>query len=179
MSKYAAAQNFATIEDNGSIPCNKSFKITQSNIDGLDDSCMVGRYLNWLHNSPGEKTFSLLWTNQTHNPYYNYSNELYSTSNQTLNRYLNALHHTDQVFDQLMNSLSKSGQLEKTLVIFLADHGEAFSTHDQKLHASRVYEENVHIPCLLFNPILFKGTRNDNIFGLVDISTNNYPGSGH
>jgi arylsulfatase A-like enzyme len=168
MSKYAAAQNFTTIEDNGSIPCNSSFNITQSNIDGLDDSCMVGRYLNWLHNSRGGKKFSLLWTNQTHNPYYTKSNDHYS-DNETLNRYLNALHHTDQVFNQLMNSLSKTGQLEKTLVIFLADHGEAFNTHDQKLHASRVYEENVHIPCLLFNPLLFKGNRNDTIFGLIDL----------
>jgi glucan phosphoethanolaminetransferase (alkaline phosphatase superfamily) len=169
MRKYAADQNFETIEDNRSIPCNRSFRITQSNIDGLDDSCMVGRYLNWLQNSPGQKTFSLLWTNQTHNPYYTNNNDHYSP-NETLNRYLNALHHTDKVFDQLMSSLNKTRQLEKTLVFFLADHGEAFNTHDQKLHASKVYEENVHIPCLVFNPILFNGSRDENIFGLIDIA---------
>jgi phosphoglycerol transferase MdoB-like AlkP superfamily enzyme len=169
MHQYAVGQNFTTIEDNSSIPCNISFHVTQSNIDGLDDSCMVARHLKWLHDNSGENTFSLLWTNQTHNPYYTNNIDHYST-NETLNRYLNALHHTDQVFDQLMTSLSKSGQLEKTLVIFLADHGEAFNTHDQKLHASKVYEENVHIPCILFNPFLFNGSRDGDISGLVDIA---------
>ncbi|HJW18700.1 MAG TPA: sulfatase-like hydrolase/transferase, partial [Flavisolibacter sp.] len=169
MRKYAQAQNFTSIEDNRSIPCQHSFNTTHSNIDGLDDSCIVTRYLDWLQNNQGQKTFSMLWTNQTHNPYYTNTNIQYS-SDETLNRYLNALHHTDQVFDQLMTSLNQTGKLKKTLVIFIADHGEAFNTHDQKLHASKVYEENVHIPCLFYNPLLFNGEKNKDIFGLIDIA---------
>ena len=169
MRKYATAQNFTTVEDNRSIPCKQTYTVTHSNIDGLDDSCIVTRYLDWLRNSQGQKTFSLLWTNQTHSPYYTVTNVHYS-SDETLNRYLNALHHTDKVFDQLLTSLSKAGTLNKTLVIFIADHGEAFNTHDQKLHASKVYEENVHIPCILYNPLLFNGKSNNDIYGLVDIA---------
>jgi arylsulfatase A-like enzyme len=169
MRNYATAQNFTTVEDNRSIPCKQSYTVTHSNIDGLDDSCIVTRYLGWLENTQGQKTFSMIWTNQTHNPYYSSTNIQYS-SDETLNRYLNALHHTDQVFDQLMTALSQTGKLNKTLVIFIADHGEAFNTHDQKLHASKVYEENVHIPCILYNPLLFNGERNKDISGLIDIA---------
>ncbi len=169
MRTYAAAQGFETIEDNRSIACQNLFNTTKSNIDGLDDSCMVNGYLNWLAKNQGSKTFSLLWTNQTHNPYYSNTNNPYST-NETLNRYLNALHHTDQVFDKLMTSLQRSEQLNKTLVIFLADHGEAFNTHDQKLHASRIYEENVHIPCIFYNPLLFNGSQEKKVYGMLDLA---------
>jgi arylsulfatase A-like enzyme len=69
-----------------------------------------------------------------------------------------------------MTSLQRSRQLNKTLVIFIADHGEAFNTHDQKLHASRVYEENVHIPCIFYNPLLFNGSHEKKVYGMLDLA---------
>ena len=83
---------------------------------------------------------------------------------------MNALHHTDLVFDHLLKELEKRGRLRSTLVVFTADHGEAFGTHDQKLHGSRIYEENVHIPFILFNPVLFNGSRNDKVHALIDVA---------
>lgn len=116
-----------------------------------------------------KKKFSMFWTNQTHYPYYTNTDTSYTKENDNLNRYLNALHHTDKVFGELMTELKKRNELKSTLVIFVADHGEAFNTHYQTLHASRVYEENVHIPCILFNPVFYKGQYDNNIHGLIDI----------
>lgn len=169
MDEFARHQSFSAIHDFTTMPCNKKFSITHSNIDGLDDECLVENYLKWMDKSSSQKKFSMLWTNQTHYPYYTDSTIVYTKENADLNRYLNALHHTDVVFGHLMTELEKRDKLKNTLVIFIADHGEAFSTHDQTIHAAKVYEENVHIPCIIFNPVIFKKTVNDQIHTLVDI----------
>ncbi len=169
MNVYAKSQGFSFTGDFNTMPCNKKFTTTHSDIDGLDDECLIGNYFKWADSTKLKKKFSMLWTNQTHYPYYTDSITSYTKENDNLNRYLNALHHTDKIFGELMTGLKERNQLKSTLVIFVADHGEAFNTHNQTLHASRVYEENVHIPCVLFNPVLFKGQYDNNIHGLIDI----------
>jgi len=169
MNVYAKNQGFSFTADFNTMPCNKKFTITHSDIDGLDDECLIENYFKWADTTKLKKKFSMLWTNQTHYPYYTDTDTSYTKENDNLNRYLNALHHTDKVFGELMTELKKRNKLKSTLVIFIADHGEAFNTHYQTLHASRVYEENVHIPCMLFNPVLFKRQYDNNIHGLIDI----------
>jgi lipoteichoic acid synthase len=102
--------------------------------------------------------FATLWTVQTHYPYF-YSGEEkdYHVNNPDLNRYLNALHHSDQSLGKLMNELRKRGLEESTLVVIVGDHGEAFGRHEQFTHASKIYEENVHVPLILVNKKLFHG----------------------
>ncbi|SFQ35155.1 LTA synthase family protein [Parafilimonas terrae] len=169
MEVYAKSQGFSFTGDVNTMPCNKKFTITHSDIDGVDDECLIENYFKWADTTKPKKKFSMLWTNQTHYPYYTDTITSYTKEHDNLNRYLNALHHTDKVFGELMTGLKERNQLKSTLVIFVSDHGEAFNTHNQTLHASRIYEENVHIPCVLFNPVLFKGQYDDDIHGLIDI----------
>ena len=170
MITYAKNQGFTFVQDYSTIPCDKKFSVTKTEMDGIDDSCMLASYLNWFDQDRQKKKFSVLWTNQTHSPYYTNDEVVYSKENDNLNRYLNALNHTDAIFDKLILGLENRGQLKNTLIIFTADHGEAFGTHEQKLHGTRVYQENVHVPCMLFNPVLFHGQNNNNVYGLVDIA---------
>jgi lipoteichoic acid synthase len=62
------------------------------------------------------------------------------------------------------------GQLDSTLIITLGDHGEAFGRHGQYVHASNIYEENVHIPLVFINRRLFAGEESSVIAGQVDIA---------
>ena len=55
------------------------------------------------------------------------------------------------------------------MVIVVGDHGEAFGTHGQSTHASFIYEENVHIPCIIYSPLLCKGDTSNKICELIDI----------
>jgi arylsulfatase A-like enzyme len=54
-------------------------------------------------------------------------------------------------------------------VVVVGDHGEAFGRHNQFNHASGIYEENLHVPCVLINPS-FKGNHQPGIGGLVDLA---------
>ena len=59
---------------------------------------------------------------------------------------------------------------ESTLVVVLADHGEAFGRHNQTGHAADIYEENIHVPLMLINPRLFHGEENRVVGGIIDIA---------
>jgi lipoteichoic acid synthase len=111
-----------------------------------------------------------MWTYQTHYPYYASGQQKnYTPNDSTLNRYLNAVNHSDLVLGKIMEELKRTGLFESTLVVVIGDHGEAFGEHDQITHASKIYEENLHIPFILINPA-FKGERKTEIGGMVDVA---------
>lgn len=171
MGDYLLQQGFDTIRDVKNINCTeKEFVFNYSDMDGIDDKCLVEDYVKWLKAMKNEKTFSIVWTMQTHHPYsFNGKETEYTKGNADLNRYLNALHHADESFGYLMEQLKAENILNETLVIVIGDHGEAFGRHNQFTHASNIYEENLHIPCLVINPVLFKGEKDPRLAGLIDI----------
>jgi arylsulfatase A-like enzyme len=173
MSDYAKQYDFITVDDSKSISCvYNRFTVTNTMLDGLDDKCITNRYFQWYDSISSVKKFSLFWTNQTHYPYFiNANNEIkYVTGNAELNRYLNGLKSSDEAFGMLMDGLQKRNILKNSLVIVVADHGEAFSTHGQSGHGSKIYEENINVPCIFYNPWLCKGKTIETITGLIDIA---------
>lgn len=140
-------------------------------LDGVDEECMVEAFNNWEAQNPEQPFFAMLWTTGTHYPYFVVDEEInFGVDDKTFNRYLNALRHSDKVVGKLLRSLEKRGLLASTLVVLVGDHGEAFGRHDQTTHASKIYEENVHVPLIIINPRLFSGEENPTIGGHVDIA---------
>lgn len=169
MNEYTGNQGFETIKDYKTISCNrKEFRNTYSILDGLDDRCLTDQYFTWHDANQNVPKFSILWTNQTHYPYFTWEEPAF-TANKDLNRYLAALKTGDEAFGLLMDGLKKRNLLNSTLVIVIGDHGEAFGSHNQMTHASKIYEENIRIPCILYNPVLFKGSIDQQIGGMIDI----------
>jgi arylsulfatase A-like enzyme len=68
--------------------------------------------------------------------------------------------YTDFEVGVLLAALERSGQLERSLVILLSDHGEEFGEHGKLLH-DQVYEELVHVPLLLAFPAADSRTQRD------------------
>ena len=140
-------------------------------MESYDDQCIVDAFTDWVSQDPEEPFFAVLWANQTHMPYYFTDEEInFGVDNKDLNRYLNALHHSDKMLRILIDWLKDKKLYDSTLIVVLGDHGEAFGTHDQRGHASKIYEENVHIPLILINRKLFTGDRYDTIGGLIDVA---------
>jgi arylsulfatase A-like enzyme len=53
--------------------------------------------------------------------------------------------------------------------VLVGDHGEAFGRHGQTTHASHIYEENLHVPCVFLNPA-FSKKEFPGLGGLIDIA---------
>jgi hypothetical protein len=138
-------------------------------MDFSHDKCTVKSLIQWIDQDPGKPFFGMTWTGMTHYPYFNGGNERSYVSDINLNRYLNALHVGDEAFGDLMNYLEEHGLAKSTLVVVFGDHGEAFGRHKTFVHASGLYEENVHIPLLLINEGLFSGGSTPVLGGMSDI----------
>jgi lipoteichoic acid synthase len=89
--------------------------------------------------------------------------------NKLFNRYLNALHHSDQALGRLLDHLEAQGLADSTLVVVVGDHGEAFGRHNQSGHGSNIYEENMHVPLMFIQPQLFEGEEDFTLGGIKDI----------
>ncbi|MSX01769.1 MAG: sulfatase-like hydrolase/transferase [Actinobacteria bacterium] len=66
--------------------------------------------------------------------------------------------------------LKKSGQLEKTLIIFTSDNGWLLGEHNIPGDKYMPYEESIHVPLLMRGPGIPKGKVNDALVANVDLS---------
>jgi lipoteichoic acid synthase len=89
-----------------------------------------------------------------------------------LNRYLNVLHDTDNHLEELFTAVRQAGLADDTIVALVGDHGQAFGyPHDSYLQGRTAYEEDVHVPLLLWFPRRFKTPQQSPVVGgHVDIA---------
>ena len=60
--------------------------------------------------------------------------------------------YQDRQLARLFRTLKRSGQLDNTMVIILADHGESHGEHDFMGHAFVNYDEVIHVPLMIRYP---------------------------
>ncbi|MES2139608.1 MAG: sulfatase-like hydrolase/transferase [Bacteroidota bacterium] len=171
--EFLALRKFDTIKDCRNLNCTQKFGMNEKEFDPLDgtnDECTGQELMKWVKNEPDKPFFTMMWTYQTHYPYYFLGSEKqFDTSDPILNRYLNAVKHSDLVLGRIIEELKTNNLFESTLIVVVGDHGEAFGRHDQTTHSSKIYEENLHIPCVFINP-KFEKERSDAIGGSIDIA---------
>ena len=148
---------------------------------GTEDRCVFDRVIRWIDEKPGEPFFAFCWTDQSHDPYPRgaettpidfFGDKPPRAFPADLSRYLNVVHETDAQMGRMFAALRERGLADDTLVVVTGDHGEAFADpHEQRGHAWSVYEEEVHVPLMLWNPRLFpEGGRSQAIGGQVDLN---------
>ncbi len=148
---------------------------------GAEDRFLFDRLIDWIKQKPGQPFLAYCWTDQTHNPYAQkpgtkridfFHGDPPKSHPEALSRYLNVLHETDGHLERLFAELRQLGLADDTLVVVTGDHGEAFADpHEQQGHGFTVYEEEVHVPFMIWNPRLFHGgPRMNQIGGHVDMN---------
>jgi arylsulfatase A-like enzyme/Tfp pilus assembly protein PilF len=58
--------------------------------------------------------------------------------------------YTDATVGRLVDALRAAGQLDRTLVVVTADHGESLGEHGEQTHGVFVYESAMRVPALLW-----------------------------
>jgi arylsulfatase A-like enzyme len=59
----------------------------------------------------------------------------------------------DAKIGQLFSRLKEMHLYDKSMIIIVADHGEAFGEHELMLHGICLYEDNLHVPLLIKYPL--------------------------
>jgi len=92
-----------------------------------------------------------------------------STLNFYLSRYDAQIRFFDDRFRSFMGWLRAEGLLEPAVMLFTADHGEAFGEHGQFQHGHTLYEEELRVPLIIWGSGIAGGRRIRYPAGLIDI----------
>lgn len=77
--------------------------------------------------------------------------------------------YTDDFVGRWLDTLESSGLLDRSIVVFTADHGEEFREHGGTGHGITVFEECVRVPLVVWAPGLQPGRRTSQV-SLADLA---------
>ncbi len=122
----------------------------------------------WLDGIPeGKPFFAFLHLFEPHSPYE--PPEPFRTRYAT-DPYAGEVAAADAVVGSFLARLKARGLYEKSLVVFLSDHGEGLGDHGEKEHGIFLYREALHVPLLVKLPGgAFAGTSVKAPVGLTDV----------
>jgi arylsulfatase A-like enzyme len=83
--------------------------------------------------------------------------------------YAAGIRQADDELGRLIRFLEERGELDRTLLIVLADHGEEFLEHGGVLHGRTLFEELVRIPLIIRGPGARGGLRPAEPVSIVDV----------
>ena len=85
-------------------------------------------------------------------------------------RYDREIEYLDSEIQRLVARLAESGELDRTIFVVTADHGEHFGEHGLLYHHNSFYEELVMVPLIMRYPdVLAAGTAVERVVSLVDV----------
>ena len=58
----------------------------------------------------------------------------------------------DREVGRLLDWMAETGRLDETIVVLMADHGEAFGDHGMVQHGNRPYDDQSHVPLMIWAP---------------------------
>ena len=94
-----------------------------------------------------------------HFPYFDYGEDyrIRKDDGRLINRYYNNLSLLDHMIKRIYNHLKDQGLLERTILVIMGDHGQAFGQHHPNnfMHYRYSYNENLETPAILYQPALF------------------------
>ena len=133
---------------------------------GVEDRCMVDKVVDLIADAGTRPFFVTAWTTQTHHPYepspgvlpLNLLREP-TPDDWEVGRYLNVVHETDRHLARIFEAVRRAGLEQDTLIVVTGDHGQAFGyPHETYVQGRTVYEEDVHVPLMVWYPRRYKAT---------------------
>ncbi len=118
-------------------------------IDG-DDGDVVRSATGFLRNHARERWFLYLHLLDVHQYVSDRESSVFGTSYSDI--YDNAIRWTDSLLSHLVAELDALGVRDRTLIVLVSDHGEAFGEHGKDGHAFDIYGEVTEVPFILSFP---------------------------
>lgn len=161
-SSFGLNQGFDTFDDDIERVGDDQFDLAAERpADVITD-----RALKWLSSS-SDPFFCWIHYYDAHDPYeppppYNFT---------VGNPYDGEIAFVDAQLKRVLDWLDQSGLRDRTLVVVVGDHGEAFGEHQESGHVMFVYETNIHVPLVMAHSGSTRaGLRVGQVVGLTDIA---------
>ena len=170
LAEYLKSFGYRTAAFVGAFPLDSRFGLTQG-FDVYDDLYgdkkspgpfffverkgeeVISRAVDWMKSCELGPWFVFVHVFDPHQPYLPPSPYAEKYAH---NLYAGEVAYSDECLGRLFLYLENSGVMDKTLVVFTADHGEALGDHGERTHGYFAYNSTMHIPLVFQSPALFK-----------------------
>ncbi|MBD3650423.1 MAG: sulfatase-like hydrolase/transferase, partial [Alcanivorax sp.] len=83
--------------------------------------------------------------------------------------YFNCIRDVSRQVDHVLQALEDSGQLDNTIIVYTADHGEMAGAHGLRQKGPVTYKENSRVPLIVSHPDVSGGRTVDNLGSALDL----------
>jgi len=120
---------------------------------------VTAKFLRWLDGRADRKFFGWVHFYDAHSPYVPHGTAPAAGGGSPWSLYEGEVRFVDEHVGKIVQALRDKGLYEKTVIVIVGDHGEAFGEHKERGHGIFCYEESLRVPLILHNPRLFKSPK--------------------
>ncbi len=142
-------------------------KTANSFSQAVEEELVVKNLKDFMQEDASKPFFALYFAFWDHSPYRLPIKDISSLPPQE--RYYETLKYLNSIFTDIYQFLKEKEYDKNTIVVFAADHGEAFGEHGAYSHAGHIWEENIHIPLMITLPNINKNIENNSLSSNIDI----------
>jgi arylsulfatase A-like enzyme len=128
----------------------KGMRIVDSARDGTFEGT-INSAIDVLGSASKDRPFcAYLYSTDTHRPYRPHEDFHYGPSITDL--YDGEISYLDFHLGRLFDWMEKSGRMDDTIIVIMADHGESLGERGVYKHSSLLYNEQTHVPMIIHLP---------------------------
>ncbi len=148
-SRWGLDQGFDYYYDNFDLTKYKT--VSLDSVQRRGDEVLAEAY-KWLENQSQQKFFAWIHLYDPHTPYD--PPEPYKTEygGSRFGLYDGEIAYVDQLIGEFRDFMEKKNLLDKTLIIFTADHGESLGEHKESAHGFFIYDSDIRVPLIIRFP---------------------------
>ena len=168
--RYFKHRGYDLMRDGDSLKSRRRYPL---NGWGADDRAVRDDFLAWLSTIKDRSPWhSLLIPITPHYPYQPIRGTPQPFGKKTKrDRYLNQMFLQDMIIGDIWDELGRRGEQDRTLIVLVGDHGQAFYEHPGNfMHGSYIYEESMRVPLIFMNPRMFSGATSARVGNHLDLT---------
>jgi arylsulfatase A-like enzyme/Tfp pilus assembly protein PilF len=148
-SRWGLDQGFDYYYDDFDLTKYKT--VSLDSVQRRGDEVLAETY-KWLENQSQQKFFAWIHLYDPHTPYD--PPEPYKTEyrGRLFGLYDGEIAYVDQLMGEFWGFMEKKNLMDKTLIIFTADHGESLGEHRESAHGFFIYDSDIRVPLIIRFP---------------------------
>jgi arylsulfatase A-like enzyme len=113
---------------------------------------VVDNFLGWRDGIGDRPYFAMMNFIDAHEPYVSPYESRFNDGQRVVDKYDGAIAFEDSLIGALADQLRKRGELDRTIIVVTADHGEHLGEHGLERHGNSLYLELLHVPLIVRAP---------------------------
>ncbi len=151
LSKFGLVRGFNIFDD--SLNSHNAINTFKSQISAKE---VYGKFSSWFNDNWDSRFFAWIHLYDPHSPYIYHIENQETDRSDIISLYDGEITFMDKYIGMIIDDLDKKGILDKTIIVLIGDHGEAFGEHvESGSHMIFCYQENIKVPFIFYNKHLF------------------------